>query len=111
MYLISDFDFQHDGSEGTWIPHLPHSVESPSMAEPKWNIWYWGSKWNLHTVFWGAVGCEWGTVYFGIPYVCFIPSRLPVFAVEPQYRHQDFFLQKYHFKDTYKIFKNFYYGL
>ena len=29
-------------------------------------------------------------VYFGITYVWFIPSRLPVFAVEPQYRHQDF---------------------
>ena len=60
-----------------------HSVESPSMVDPQWNIWYWGSKWNLHTVFWSAVGCEWGTtsVYFGITYVCFIPSRLPVFAV------------------------------
>ena len=64
-----------------------HSVESPSMVDPQWNIWYWGSKWNLHTVCWSAIGCEWGTtsVYFGITYVCFIPSRLPVFAVEPQY--------------------------
>ena len=69
-----------------------HSVESPSMVDPQWNIWYWGSKWNLHTVCWGAVGCEWGTtsVYFGITYVCFIPSRLPVLAVEPKYRLQDF---------------------
>ena len=64
-----------------------HSVESPSMVDPQWIIWYWGSKWNLHTVCWSAVGCEWGTssVYFGITYVCFIPSRLPVFAVEPHY--------------------------
>ena len=71
-----------------------HSVESPSMVDPLWNIWYWGSKWNLHRFCWDAVGCEWGTtsVYFGITYVCFIPSRLPVFAVEPQYRHQDFFI-------------------
>ena len=71
-----------------------HSVESPSTVDPQWDIWYWGSKWNLHTVCWSAVGCEWGTtsVYFGITYVCFIPSRLPVFAVEPQYLLQDFLL-------------------
>ena len=71
-----------------------HSVESPSMVDPQWNIWYWGSKWNLHTVCWSAVGCEWGTtsVYFGITYVCFIPSRLPVFAVEPQYLLQYLFI-------------------
>ena len=74
-----------------------HSVESPSMVDPQWNIWYWGSKWNLHTVCWSVVGCEWGTtfVYLGITYVCFIPSRLPVFAVEPQYLLQYFlFLPK-----------------
>ena len=73
---------------------INHSVESPSMVDPQWNIWYWGSKWNLHTVCWSAVGCEWGTtsVYFGITYVCFIPSRLPVFAVEPQYLLQYFFI-------------------
>ena len=71
-----------------------HSFEPPSMVDPQWDIWYWGSKWNLHTVCWSAVGCEWGTtsVYFGITYVCFIPSRLPVFAVEPQYLLQDFFI-------------------
>ena len=75
---------------------LSHSVESPSMVDPHWDIWYWGSKWNLHTVCWSAVGCEWGrtSVYFGITYVCFVPSRLPVFAVEPQYLLQDFFLVK-----------------
>ena len=94
-----------------------HSVESPSMVDPQWDIWYWGSKWNLHTVCWSAAGCEWGTtsVYFGITYVCFIPSRLPVFAVEPQYLLQDFlffyFCQKYHLKDTYKIFKKIHVGL
>ena len=50
------------------------------MVDPKWNVWYWGSKWNLHTVCRGAVGCEWGTtsVYFEITHVCFIPSRLPI---------------------------------
>ena len=71
-----------------------HSVESPSMVDPQWDIWYWGSKWNLHTVCWSAVGCERGTtsVYFGITYACFIPSRLPVFAVELQYLLQDFFI-------------------
>ena len=60
-----------------------HSVESPNMVDPQWNIWYWGSKWNLHTVCWSAVSCEWGTtsVYFGIIYVCFIPSELTVYAL------------------------------
>ena len=78
-----------------------HSVESPSMVDTQWDIWYWGSKWNLHTVCWSAVGCEWGTtsVYFGITYVCFIPSRLPVFAVEPKYLLQEFlFLSKVSFE-------------
>ena len=78
-----------------------HSVESPSMVDPQWDIWYWGSKWNLHTDCWSAVGCEWCTtsVYFGITYVCFIPSRLPVFAVEPQYLLPDFlFLSKVPFE-------------
>ena len=78
-----------------------HSVESPSMVDPQWDIWYWGSKWNLHTDCWSAVGCEWGTtsVYFGITYVCFIPIRLPVFAVEPQNLLQDFlFLSKVSFE-------------
>ena len=78
-----------------------HSIESPSMVDPQWDIWYWGSKWNLHTVCWSAVGCEWGTtsVYFGITYVCFVPDRLPVFAVEPQYLLQDFsFLSKVSFE-------------
>ena len=77
------------------------SVESPSMVDPQWNIWYWGSKWNLHTVCWSPVGCEWGTtsVYFGITYVCLIPSRLPVFAVEPHYLLQYFlFLSKVSFE-------------
>ena len=84
-----------------WHNFILHSVESPSMVDPLWDIWYWGSKWNLHTVCWSAVGCEWGTtsVYIGITYVCFIPSRLPVFAVEPQYLLQDFlFLSKVSFE-------------
>ena len=85
------------------------------MVDPQWTIWYWGSKWNLHTVCWSAVGCEWGTtsVYFGITYVCFIPSRLPVFAVKPQYLLQYFFYlcQKYHLNYTYKIFKKCHVGL
>ena len=86
---------------GRWWDTVLHSVESPSMVDPQWDIWYWGSKWNLHTVWWSAVGCEWGTtsVYFGIIYVCFVTSRLPVFAVEPQYLLQDFlFLSKISFE-------------
>ena len=76
-------------------------------------MWYAGSKWNLHTICWDAVGCEWGTisVYFRITYVCFIPSRLPVFAVSPSTNIKIFyFCQKCHLKDTYKIFKKFHVG-
>ena len=44
----------------------------------------------------GLLRCGWlrvGTsyVYFRITYVCFIPNRLPVVAVEPQHQHRDFF--------------------
>ena len=91
-----------------------YSVESPSMVDPQWNIWYWGSKWNLHTIRWEAVGCEWGitSVYFGITYVCFISSRLPVFAVESQYRHQDFlFWSKVLFEGHIQIFQKIHVGL
>ena len=87
-----------------------HSVESPSMVDPQWDIWYWGSKWNLHTDCWSAVGCEWGTtsVYFGITCVCFIPSRLPVFAVEPQSLLQDLlFLWKVSFEGHIQNLKKF----
>ena len=71
------------------------------MVDPQWNILYWWSKWNLHTVCWGAVGCDSGTtsVYFGITYVCLIPCRFTVFAVELQYQHRDIlFLLKVSFE-------------
>ena len=95
--------------ETSWVYQNLHSIESPSMVDPQWNIWYWGSKWNLHTVCWDAVGCEWGTtsVYFGITYVCFILSRLPVFAVEPQYRQQDFYVKSIIWRTHTKSSKNF----
>ena len=38
---------------------------------------------------------RWGWPWVGdnlITYVCFFPSRLHVFAVGPQYQHQDFFI-------------------
>ena len=97
IYIYRDCMYIPSGS----VTEAKHSVESPSMVDPQWNIWYWGSKWNWHTVCLSAVGCEWGTtsVYFGITYVCFIPSRLPVFAVEPQYLLQYFlFLSKVSFE-------------
>ena len=57
-----------------------NSIESPSLADPQWNIWYWGSKWNLHTVCWGAVGCEWGTasVYFGVTFCLWYWAPVPI---------------------------------
>ena len=48
----------------------PHSVENPNTVDPQWIILYWGSKWNLHTVCWGAVGCEWGTTTEAQRYHC-----------------------------------------
>ena len=88
----------------------PHGVETPSMVDPQWNILYWGSKWIFHKVCWSAIGCEWRTtsVYFGITYVCFIPSGLPVFAVESQYQHRFFsFLCKLSFeRHTQNLQKN-----
>ena len=43
---------------------------------------------------------KWGTtsVYFGITYVWFVPSRLPVFTVEPQYQYHFLFLSKVSFE-------------
>ena len=64
-----------------------HSVETPTIVHPQWNIFYWGCKWIFITFCWSVVGSEWGTtsVYFGITYVCFILQIiLPVFAVELQ---------------------------
>ena len=94
--------------------HQNHSFEIPSTVDPQWNILCWGSKWNLQTVCWGEVGCEWGTtyVYLGIDYVCFIPSRLPVFTAEPQYQHLDFlFLWKVSFEGHAQNLKKIHVGL
>ena len=107
-----------------WTDILRYSIETPSMVDPHWNILYWRSKWIFHTVYWGVVGCEWGTtsVYFGITYnnnnnnntiihfklqnVSFITSRLPVFVVGFQYQYLFFiFCQKYHLKDTQNLWK------
>ena len=84
------------------------------MIDPQWNILYWGSKWNLHTVCWGAVGCEWGStsVYLGITHVWFIPSWLPVFTVKPQYQHPDLlFLWKLSFEGHTQNLKKIHVGL
>ena len=96
-----------------WLSRT-HSVGSPSMVDPQWDIWYWGSKWNLHTVCWSAVGCEWGTtsVYFGITYVCFsLVDFLSLLLSPSTYFKIFYFCQKYHLKDTYKILKKFHVGL
>ena len=76
-------------------------LETSSMVDPQWNMLYWRSRCDLHTVCWDAVGWEWGTtsVYFGIIYVCYIASILPVFAVGPHYQHWLFsFMSKISFK-------------
>ena len=95
-----------------------HSIESPSMVDPQWHtcIWYWGSKWNLHTVCWGAVGYEWsgaqplftvGLLMFALSLVDFLSLLL-----SPSINIKTFnFCQKYHLKNTYKICKKFHAGL
>ena len=92
-----------------------HSVESPSTVDPQWDIWYWGSKWNLHTVCWSAIGCEWGTtsVYFGITnmFALSLVEFLSLLLSPSTYFKIFYFCQKYHLKDTYKIFKKFHVGL
>ena len=95
---------------------LTHSVESPIMVDPP--VEYMVFRVQVKFVH-SLLMCGWLWVghnlcLLGITYVCFIPSWLPVLAVEPQYRHQDFlFLSKVQFghKDTYKIFKIFHVGL
>ena len=66
------------------------------MLDPPVELLYWGSKCIFHTVCWGANGCEWGTtsVYFGITAACFIPKRLPVFAIKSLCQHQFLYLSK-----------------
>ena len=68
-----------------------HSVETPSMIDPRWNMLDWRSKGIFHKVCWGMVGCDGGTTYFyfGITYVCFIP-RMLVFVMGLQYQHRFF---------------------
>ena len=55
-------------------PGLNHSVETPRTVDPKWNILYWGSKWNLRTVCCGlnhsvetphTVDPKWNILYWG----------------------------------------------
>ena len=59
-----------------WIlPHRngnmsQHSVETSSMVDPQWNMFYWGPRCNSHTACWGAVWRKWGTTSVC---VCFIP--------------------------------------
>ena len=85
----------------TWYLTSIHSVESPGMVDPQWKIWYWGSKWNLHTVCWDTVGSEWSTtsVYLGITYV-FSLVDFRSLLLSPSTDFKIFhFCQKYHLKD------------
>ena len=91
-----------------------HSVESPSMVDSQWDIWYWGSKWNLHTVCWSAVGCEWGTTSVTLGLLMFALSLVDFLSLllsPSTYFKFFYFCQKYHLKDVYKIFKKFHVGL
>ena len=51
-----------------------HSIETSSTVDPQWNILHCGCKWNLHTVFWDAVGCEWGQPLFTLGWLMFALS-------------------------------------
>ena len=92
---------------GRWETITSIALTPPSSVDPQWNILYWGSKWNLCTFCWDAIGYVWGTtsVYFGITCVSFIFSRLPVITVEPQYQHRDFLVKVSFEGHTHRIFK------
>ena len=70
-----------------------HSVESPSMVDPPWNYGIEGPSESCTQSAEVRLAVSGGQpIYFGITYVSFIPSRLPIFAVEPQYQHRYFFI-------------------
>ena len=78
------------------------------MVDPLWNILYWGSKWSLHTVWWGAVGCEWGQPLFSLGLLMFGLSQRDFLSLlwSPSTNIEIFsFCQKYHLKNIYRIFK------
>ena len=101
-------------SWGWWFQTLSrslwhHSVETPSAVDPQWNILHWGSKWNLHTVCWGAIGCELGTTFVSLGFIMFAsPSRDFLSLLwSPSINIDDiYFCQKYYLKHTHKILKN-----
>ena len=83
--------------KSTYRPARPQmTIALKSMIDPQWNMMYWRSRCNFHTVCWGAVGFEWATtsVYFGITFVCSIPRILPVFVVGSQFQHRFFIYVK-----------------
>ena len=89
------------------IPRDNHSIETPSTVDPQWNILYWGSKWNLHTVCWDVVGCEGGgtSVYFGLlVFVLSLVDFLSLLWRSSTNIEIFYFSQNYHLKDTLKIF-------
>ena len=71
------------------------ALKSPNMVDPQVEYIVLRAKWIFQAVCWGVAGFEWGrtSVYFRITYVCFIPGRLPVFAVSSQYQHRHFFFK------------------
>ena len=90
----------------TWS--AKHSVESPGMVDPQWNLLYWGSKWNLHTVCWDAVGCERGQTLFTLGLLMFALSQAEFLSLlwSPRPTSRFFYFRlKYHLKDIHKIFK------
>ena len=101
-------------SKKTWTIYFLniHSVESRNMVDPQWNIWFLKVQVKFaHSLL--KCGWLWVGHHLCLLWDCFIPSRLPVFDVEPQYLLQYFlfFCQKYHLNYTYKIFKKFHVGL
>ena len=87
--------------------HTHIALNSPRMVDTHWNIWYLGSKWNLHTVCWGGSAVSGAQPLFAVSLVGFVSLLL-----SPSTDIKIFnFCQNYHLKDTYKIFKKVYVGL
>ena len=87
-------------SRGPERVHQNHSFETPSTVDPQWNILYWGSKWNLQTVCWGEVGCEWWTTYVYLGLLMFALSLVDFLSLlwSPSTNIQIFFLWKVSFE-------------
>ena len=96
---FNNCNYYTDNSFNKYLLQHNHSVETPSMVDPQWHMLYWGSRCNFP---YSRLRCGWLWVgdnlclllkyFLSLPWG---PSTIVVF----------YLCQKYHLKDTNKIFK------